>query len=206
VAIAGPVIIGDDFGPQMAPDEPRLTLLEGKIDVFGRARPPWWLSKLGLSGADFDETLYPATSMSLPAGSRLRDCDGYAGWWGFADAQLFAPKDEKPSILLALTTDAHRLALTTLGGVKATSRAGRPCASDIMIEKKDQIHEKNGQQKTSRSSSDDIIEISFITRMLADPYFSLTWVFCGFLIVVIQTVAALLSIPQSDPPRDRSAK
>ena len=188
VPVAGPAVLGQEFGPSANYAGRRPVLLSGTLKMYGRASLAW----PALERYGFGSSLYGGGSdFVLPAGSRLRECekksqsdqeDERRAWWGFAEAKLDSAA--QPAALSAyLTTNADTLAISTSGGQNADLKSAQFCT---------------GEQ--GRGSAVDIVRVSLLSRFMGDPYITLAWAIMGFLFLLLQMAAAFL--PLNDKERE----
>lgn len=180
--VGGPVVIGDDFGPQATLQDTRPTLLSGQIVIFGRASPPLG----GALGIRVEDSLYPGGTITLPPGSRLRECGGNTAWWGFVEIRLNSVDPSDRAMTIALTTSANQLALTTPGGAKTRDSHAQRC----------------GASGVGAGQAEDVIAISTLAHLLADPYTSILWLVMLAAFAMFQMLIAALSIPH---PQDHES-
>jgi hypothetical protein len=181
IPIGGRVVLGEDFGPPARLDSPRPILLSGDIDIFGRASPPFGVTL----GIRLPDSLYSGGSLKLPAGARLRECDGNTSWWGFVETRFGSGDPGDRAMNVALTTSARQLALTTPGGAKTRDNHAPVCKST----------------EGGAGEADDVVAVSTFARLFADPYVSILWTGMVAAFAVSQTIFAALSIP---PPVRKS--
>jgi hypothetical protein len=62
--VAGQAVIGSEYSAPTSAEETSLTLTEGSVDIYGRAHAFFIFSLF------FNDTLFPATKIALPAGLR----------------------------------------------------------------------------------------------------------------------------------------
>jgi hypothetical protein len=177
--IGGAAVLGADSGPQSQLTDGRATLLSAQLNIFGRASPPAWIRAFL---PDFETSLYPAgPTLDIPAGSRLRECDGQTSWWwGFADAHMDGTRPEDRALSVALSTNANRLALSTAGGAKAQDRPSSACGGG------------------GAGNADDVIAVSMFTRLFADPYAAILWLGVGTVLIVLQLLFSIFAIPPAE--------
>jgi uncharacterized membrane protein SpoIIM required for sporulation len=96
------------------------------------------------------------------------------------------------------TTDASKLALVFPGGVKAMGKDTGICSTDIMLPNDVSISSPDKADFQSMGKMVDIIEMSFITRLVGNPYLSITWVVVTFLIIFVQILSAIHTLPNNE--------
>ncbi len=173
IPISGLVTLGNEYGPHSDYNKARPTLLSGEVKMFGRASPLFPFNLIG-----FGQSLYSAGTFSLPAGARLRECNGKTSWWGFADVRL-ENDDKMASLKTNLTTDVGTFALITSGGQNINSQTGTEQCPD---------------SDNTRGSNEDLVKIGLLSRMSGDPYILLVCASASFLYLVLQTAAAIYAI------------
>lgn len=185
IPVTGPVTLGATYTPQLKTSIPSLTLISATINTYSRAIQ--WFHPFDSGGA-----LYPAGSVTLPSGVRIRECAGeqrLVDWAGFAEVRPYQTEAADRAISFSGFTGAKQIAVTAPGPERI---GGAVCQA--------QANSQDGPP--TMANREDILGVSLLSRMVNDPSFAVISLLFTGLFVMLQTT---LSVHQFHSSR-RSAE
>ena len=184
--VFGPAMLGNDFSAQMNLDDSVTVMRSGHIDSYSRITPTFLsslLSNLGSNALD-RSALFPAGSIAIPAGSRVRECAPQANlvpWSGYAEARMDGTDVNDRALDVVLYTAAKRISFTSPSGEKS---GGVNCDAP-------------GDIKANLVTREDVVAVSLLARLVGDPNIAAETLVIGFLMLLAQITISLIELKRS---------